>query len=186
MPAIAVIRGDGIGPEVVDVALRVLEAVTTGDGPDSFRTETFPWGSRAHAAHGRDARPRRARSSRRGSTRSSSARSAATRSPITSRSGGCGWRSSRDSTRRSACARPSCCRACEARSPVADPRTSTSSSSARTPRVSTRASAASRAGGLPGEVALQTSVYKPVRRSSAPRATPSSSPPLVRRGAWPA
>ncbi len=42
MARIAVIPGDGIGPEVCDVGLRVLAAV----GPEgALETETFPWGS---------------------------------------------------------------------------------------------------------------------------------------------
>ncbi|HTU95483.1 MAG TPA: isocitrate/isopropylmalate family dehydrogenase [Solirubrobacteraceae bacterium] len=42
MYRIAVIGGDGIGPEVCAVALRVLEAL---DGAEQFEYETFPWGS---------------------------------------------------------------------------------------------------------------------------------------------
>ncbi|MFL5861735.1 MAG: isocitrate/isopropylmalate dehydrogenase family protein [Solirubrobacteraceae bacterium] len=45
MSRIAVIPGDGIGPEVCAVALRVLDVLDgTGDG-GRFEIETFPWGS---------------------------------------------------------------------------------------------------------------------------------------------
>jgi len=42
---IAVIGGDGIGPEVCAVALRVLHALEGLEGGAQFVTETFPWGS---------------------------------------------------------------------------------------------------------------------------------------------
>jgi tartrate dehydrogenase/decarboxylase/D-malate dehydrogenase len=44
MARIAVIPGDGIGPEVMDVALGVLDALQGVDGID-FTVESFPWGS---------------------------------------------------------------------------------------------------------------------------------------------
>ncbi len=48
---IAVIDGDGIGPEVVAEVMRVLEAVA---GPAGFEYETtfFPWGCRYYVEHG--------------------------------------------------------------------------------------------------------------------------------------
>ncbi len=48
---IAVFPGDGIGPEVTDEAVRVLEAVQAGGG---FRLETttLPWGYRHYEQHG--------------------------------------------------------------------------------------------------------------------------------------
>lgn len=40
---LAVIRGDGTGPEVVDEGLKVLEAISKREG-FSFTTKEFPWG----------------------------------------------------------------------------------------------------------------------------------------------
>ncbi len=48
MSRIAVIPGDGIGPEVCAVALRVLDAVAPG-----LEFETFPWGSDHYLSTGR-------------------------------------------------------------------------------------------------------------------------------------
>lgn len=42
---IAVIPGDGIGPEVSGAALRVLSALEGHEAGASFTTESFPWGS---------------------------------------------------------------------------------------------------------------------------------------------
>ncbi|MSO94567.1 MAG: tartrate dehydrogenase [Thermoleophilia bacterium] len=42
---IAVIPGDGIGPEVVDVGVRVLDEVARADGDFAFDFEELPWGS---------------------------------------------------------------------------------------------------------------------------------------------
>jgi tartrate dehydrogenase/decarboxylase/D-malate dehydrogenase len=42
---IAVIPGDGVGPEVVAAGLRVLEAAATADPGLRYELETFPWGS---------------------------------------------------------------------------------------------------------------------------------------------
>jgi 3-isopropylmalate dehydrogenase len=44
MPTLAVIAGDGIGPEVVNEALKVLEAVEARFAPD-VRTERLPYGA---------------------------------------------------------------------------------------------------------------------------------------------
>jgi tartrate dehydrogenase/decarboxylase/D-malate dehydrogenase len=41
---IAVYPGDGIGPEVIDEALRVLAAVETADGTFSLQLTSLPWG----------------------------------------------------------------------------------------------------------------------------------------------
>ena len=41
---IAVIPGDGIGPEVMTEAVRTLETVAAMDGGFSFSFDTFPWG----------------------------------------------------------------------------------------------------------------------------------------------
>ena len=54
MYRIAVIPGDGIGPEVCAVALRVLEAVQDAtDGGAGFEYQTFPWGSEHYLSTGR-------------------------------------------------------------------------------------------------------------------------------------
>jgi tartrate dehydrogenase/decarboxylase/D-malate dehydrogenase len=42
---IAVVPGDGIGPEVIQAGLEVLQAVAKSDGGFSFETESFDWGS---------------------------------------------------------------------------------------------------------------------------------------------
>src|SRR6478735_5512252 len=49
---IAVIPGDGVGPEVVDIGLRVLEAAVAGDPGFEYETVTFPWGSEHYLATG--------------------------------------------------------------------------------------------------------------------------------------
>lgn len=41
---IAVIPGDGIGPEVIDEGIKVLNRVAERDGGFEFQFETFPWG----------------------------------------------------------------------------------------------------------------------------------------------
>ena len=48
---IAVIGGDGIGPEVVVAGLRALRAVAALDG-FALDTEDFPWGSAFWRKHG--------------------------------------------------------------------------------------------------------------------------------------
>jgi tartrate dehydrogenase/decarboxylase/D-malate dehydrogenase len=54
MVRIAVIPGDGIGPEVMGSALQVLEALEGegGEGGATFATESFPWGSEYFAQTG--------------------------------------------------------------------------------------------------------------------------------------
>lgn len=42
---IAVVPGDGIGPEVIAAGLEVLEAVAAADGGFAFESESFDWGS---------------------------------------------------------------------------------------------------------------------------------------------
>jgi 3-isopropylmalate dehydrogenase len=51
MPTIAVIPGDGVGPEVVDEALRVLRRVGELEGV-AFETVTFPFGAEHYLATG--------------------------------------------------------------------------------------------------------------------------------------
>ncbi len=41
---IAVIAGDGIGPEVIDAGLRVLQAAAKADGGFSVQSDSYPWG----------------------------------------------------------------------------------------------------------------------------------------------
>jgi tartrate dehydrogenase/decarboxylase / D-malate dehydrogenase len=53
MSRIAVIPGDGIGPEVCAVALRVLERLEGGEDGAHFETHTFPWGSEHYLNTGR-------------------------------------------------------------------------------------------------------------------------------------
>ena len=48
---IAVIDGDGIGPEVVAEVLRVLEAIAEPAGIE-YETTLLPWGCRYYVEHG--------------------------------------------------------------------------------------------------------------------------------------
>jgi tartrate dehydrogenase/decarboxylase / D-malate dehydrogenase len=50
---IAAIGGDGIGPEVVDAGLQVLEALARSDGGFALKVERFDWGSDYYKKHGR-------------------------------------------------------------------------------------------------------------------------------------
>ncbi len=50
---IAAIGGDGIGPEVVEAGLRVLDALAATDGGFALRVERFDWGSDYYKKHGR-------------------------------------------------------------------------------------------------------------------------------------
>ena len=50
---IAAIGGDGIGPEVIEAGLEVLEAVVTQDGGFRLEVERFPWGSGFYQRTGR-------------------------------------------------------------------------------------------------------------------------------------
>lgn len=49
---IAAIPADGIGPEVIDAGLEVLDAVARRDGQFSFNVKTFDWGSDYYKRHG--------------------------------------------------------------------------------------------------------------------------------------
>ncbi len=49
---IAVIPGDGIGPEVMKEAVRVLEKVAELDGTFDFTFTTYPWGCEYYLEHG--------------------------------------------------------------------------------------------------------------------------------------
>jgi tartrate dehydrogenase/decarboxylase / D-malate dehydrogenase len=44
---IAVIPGDGVGPEVIEIGLRVLDAAAPVDPDFEYETVAFPWGSPA-------------------------------------------------------------------------------------------------------------------------------------------
>ena len=50
---IAVIGGDGIGSEVIEAGIRVLEATTEGDGAPPLSFTRFPWGCEYYLEHGR-------------------------------------------------------------------------------------------------------------------------------------
>ena len=50
---IAVIPGDGVGPEVLAEGIKVLQAVAALDGTFSFEFETFPWGCEYYLQHGK-------------------------------------------------------------------------------------------------------------------------------------
>src|SRR5664279_2328279 len=45
MARIAVIPGDGVGPEVIRIGLDVLRAAAAADPGFGYETTTFPWGS---------------------------------------------------------------------------------------------------------------------------------------------
>src|SRR6478752_7217642 len=49
---IAAIGGDGIGPEVVNAGLEVLETIATSDGSFRFEVEQFDWSSQRYLKHG--------------------------------------------------------------------------------------------------------------------------------------
>lgn len=50
---IAVIGGDGIGPEVIDEGIKVLKKVEELDGNISFEFEEFPWGCEYYLKYGK-------------------------------------------------------------------------------------------------------------------------------------
>jgi tartrate dehydrogenase/decarboxylase/D-malate dehydrogenase len=50
---IAAIGGDGIGPEVIDAGLQVLEVLARREGNFELEVERFPWGSEYYKKHGR-------------------------------------------------------------------------------------------------------------------------------------
>ena len=50
---IAVISGDGVGPEVVAEGRKVLEALAAGPGELGFTFTEFPWGSAYYRETGR-------------------------------------------------------------------------------------------------------------------------------------
>jgi tartrate dehydrogenase/decarboxylase/D-malate dehydrogenase len=52
MRRIAVIPGDGVGPEVVEIGLQVLEAAVAVDPGFAYETVTFPWGSEHYRSTG--------------------------------------------------------------------------------------------------------------------------------------
>src|SRR3982751_976449 len=49
---IAAIGGDGIGPEVVNAGLEVMETLATSDGTFRFEVEQFDWSSDRYLKHG--------------------------------------------------------------------------------------------------------------------------------------
>ena len=50
---IAVIAGDGIGPEVIDEGIKVLNKIATLDGNFQFDFTHFPWGCEYYTKHGK-------------------------------------------------------------------------------------------------------------------------------------
>ncbi len=50
---IAVIAGDGIGPEVIQEGIKVLNKVAELDGSFNFEMTTFPWGCEYYLKHGK-------------------------------------------------------------------------------------------------------------------------------------
>src|SRR4028118_2290706 len=53
MVNVAVIGGDGIGPEVVGAAIRVMEAAAAADPSLDLSFTEFPWGCEYYLEHGR-------------------------------------------------------------------------------------------------------------------------------------
>src|SRR4028119_680475 len=53
MVNVAVIGGDGIGPEVVGAAIRVMEAAAAADPSVDLSFTEFPWGCEYYLEHGR-------------------------------------------------------------------------------------------------------------------------------------
>ncbi len=53
MVNVAVIGGDGIGPEVVRAGMRVMEAAAQADSDLDLRFTEFPWGCEYYLEHGR-------------------------------------------------------------------------------------------------------------------------------------
>jgi tartrate dehydrogenase/decarboxylase/D-malate dehydrogenase len=53
MVNVAVIGGDGIGPEVVGAAMRVMEAAAAADASLDLHFTDFPWGCEYYLEHGR-------------------------------------------------------------------------------------------------------------------------------------
>jgi tartrate dehydrogenase/decarboxylase / D-malate dehydrogenase len=53
LPRIAVIGGDGIGPEVVGAGMRVLDAASESDPSVELDFTEFPWGCEYYLEHGR-------------------------------------------------------------------------------------------------------------------------------------
>lgn len=51
--SVAVIAGDGIGPEVMEEGLQILKAIERIHGGLSFETESFPWNCDYYLAHGK-------------------------------------------------------------------------------------------------------------------------------------
>ena len=49
---IAAVPGDGIGPEVIDAGMEVLQAVAERDGGFEINSERFDWGSERYLSEG--------------------------------------------------------------------------------------------------------------------------------------
>lgn len=50
---VAAIPGDGIGSEVIDAGIRVLNTVAARDGGFALKVDSFPWGTDYYLEHGR-------------------------------------------------------------------------------------------------------------------------------------
>ena len=50
---IAVIAGDGIGPEVIGEGIKVLKEIERLDDTISFEFDFFPWGCEYYLKHGK-------------------------------------------------------------------------------------------------------------------------------------
>ncbi|WP_372869994.1 isocitrate/isopropylmalate family dehydrogenase, partial [Planomicrobium okeanokoites] len=50
---IALIPGDGVGPEVIDEGVKVLKKISELDGTFRFEFTHFPWGCEFYSKHGK-------------------------------------------------------------------------------------------------------------------------------------
>ena len=154
---LAVIAGDGIGPEVIDEALKVLDEVVPG-----VEKTNYDLGAARYHATGEvlpESVLERAAAS---TTRSCSAPSATRRCPAACSSAACCCGCGSSSTTTSTCARPGCTRG--AQPAGGQPRHRHSSSCARAPRARTPAPAALLRKDTPHEIATEVSIEHRVRR----------------------
>ena len=149
---VAVIPGDGVGKEVIPEGLRAIRAAAAGHGELRDHDRRVPVVVRVVSRARLDDARRRPRPAPRTSTRSISGPSASPACRTTSPCGACCSRSGRASTSTSTCAPCACSTGFPGRFVIAGRPTSTSSASARTPRASTRGSAAGSRAGTPDEV----------------------------------
>ena len=156
---IAVIGGDGIGPEVIDQAIRVADAAARKHDGAELEWNRLPWSTRLL----QEARPDAARRRLGARCKQHDAilfgavgdPTCPTRSPFTT----CCCRCGGSSTSTSTCGRRTSSPACRARSSARSPARSTCSSTARTPRANTPRSAAGSTPARANEIAIQTGVF---------------------------